>query len=142
MSQHDEMPSDLRMERAAYERLKTLESVGQKHVLASGATRSERAPSFHLVPVDGLVRTAHRFQLGAEKHGEGNWALCLKDEESAYAFANEAFNHAVVHLFKMRSGNDPEDDHLGSLGWTQAVLCHIEARFGKPWTSLKRGGEK
>jgi hypothetical protein len=111
---------------------------GEKLILPGGATRSEKAPPFHLVPGDGLRRTALRFGLGAEKHGINNWKLCLETEENARAFADEAYNHMIVHTVKMNSGNFPDDDHLGAIGWCVFVLSYIEAKYCKPWTDLQR----
>jgi hypothetical protein len=109
------------------------------HILPGGATRSEKAPRYDLIPIEGLERIAERFSLGAEKHGEGNWKQSLATESNAYAFCKEAFNHAIHHANKMVSGIDPEDDHLGAIGWFVVVTAHVEEKFGKKWTHLSRG---
>ena len=109
-----------------------------KHVVAGGSTRSEKAPGYHLVPSAGLRRTAKRFDLGAERHGPFNWMKSLENEKDARAFCEEAFNHGMEHMLKMQMGLDPQDDHLGAVGWMQSVLSYVEEKFGKPWTLLDR----
>ena len=116
--------------------LKNSRLFGGKYAVAHGATRSERAPAYHLVPGYGLRRVAERFKLGADKHGEGNWRLALVDETSAHAFASEAYNHMIEHARKMAQGLESDDDHLGAIGWAVEVLATIEHQFGKRWTEL------
>lgn len=107
------------------------------HTLPGGGTRSEKAPPYHLTPTAGYRRTALRFGLGAEKHGANNWLKSLTTEEDAAAWCAECFNHMLEHIRKMHAGIDPEDDHLGAIGWAQTVLCFVEEVYGKPWTHLK-----
>ena len=108
-----------------------------KYALPGGATRSEQAPAYHLVPPDGLRRIAQRFALGAKKHGEYNWERSIIKEEDAAAFAKEAYNHMLEHTMKMIGGRHVSDDHLAAIGWAVVVLAQIEAIHGKPWTQLK-----
>jgi hypothetical protein len=110
----------------------------KKYKLAGGTTRSEKAPAYHLVPPAGPRRTALRFGLGAEIHGAYNWLKSLSDETNARAFAEEAFNHMQEHMNRMAACVDPQDDHLGAIGWAQAALAHVEEVFGKPWTELDK----
>lgn len=106
------------------------------HVVSGGGTRSESAPPFHLVPRAGIRRTALRFGLGAEKHGDYNWLESCDCEEDAAEWANEAYNHMMEHALKMSQQIEMEDDHLGAIGWAQSVLCYLEERYNKPWTQL------
>lgn len=106
------------------------------HTVQGGGTRSEKAPPFHLVPREGFRRTAQRFGLGAEHHGPWNWMQSIQTEEDAYAWCVEAYNHMMEHALKMVSGDCPDDDHLGAIGWAQSVLAHCEAKYKKLWTSL------
>lgn len=110
--------------------------VKKLHKVSGGGTRSEKAPPFHIVPGDGHRRTAQRFGLGAQIHGENNWKNSIKNEKDAAAWAKEAYNHMQEHMLKMASGDFPDDDHIGAIGWGVEVLAHIEARFKKLWTSL------
>lgn len=107
----------------------------KKHVVA-GATRSEQAPSFHLIPSAGLIRIAQRFALGAQLHGADSWKAAITNEHDALLWAQEAYNHMHLHMLKMASGDHPDDDHLGAIGWAVTVLAHIEAKYRKLWTSL------
>lgn len=104
--------------------------------LPGGGTRSEKQPPYHLVPPEGAERTALRFGLGAEKHGAFNWMQSIQSEADALSWAREAYNHMISHAQKMAAGTHPDDDHLGAIGWAQSVLCHIEAKYKKLWTSL------
>lgn len=106
------------------------------HSLPGGGTRSEKAPAYHLVPGEGLRRTALRFALGAEKHGPEQWKKSVQNEHDAKLWAQECFNHMQEHALKMVSGDFPDDDHLGAIGWAQSVLCYIEATYSKLWTDL------
>jgi hypothetical protein len=104
--------------------------------LPGGATRSEKAPPYHLVSPFALRRIAERFALGAVKHGERNWERSIQTESDAARFAQEAYNHMQEHMYKMLAKSDPEDDHLAAIGWAVVVLSQIEQTFGKPWTTL------
>jgi hypothetical protein len=108
----------------------------RKHTLPGGATRSEQAPSYHLIPAAGLHRIAVRYALGAETHGEGNWLLSVSTREDARVFVREAYNHAFKHLIRMNDGIDPEDDHLGAIGWYVCAVAEVERRFGCRWREL------
>ena len=110
-------------------------------VLPGGATRSEEAPRYDLVPREGIRRIALRYALGAKKHGEGNWKLSVQNEENAREFCIAAYNHMLEHAQKMANGEDPEDDHLGAIGWAVTVLAHCEEKFGKRWTQLNLDSE-
>jgi hypothetical protein len=107
-----------------------------KYALPGGGTRSEKAPPYHLVPREGLRRTAKRFGFGAEKHGEWNWLKSTETRELAAGWATEAYNHMMEHAMKMAAGLDPDDDHLGAIGWAQTVLCFIEEKYQCKWTDL------
>jgi dATP/dGTP diphosphohydrolase len=102
----------------------------EKYALPGGTTRTTRPAAFHLVPGAGLRRIAERFRLGAEVHGLNNWMAALETEHTAREFAFDAYNHMVEHAFKMIDGDDPEDDHLGAIGWAVAVLATAEEKFG------------
>ena len=99
--------------------------------LPGGTTRSEKAPPFHLMPVEGLRRIALRFGLGAETHGEDNWQKALETEEGRSAFVRSCYDHMQQHLLKLSAGEEPEDDHLAAVGWSVFVLAFLEARHGR-----------
>jgi hypothetical protein len=110
--------------------------MSEKHKLPGGATRSEEAPAYHLIPVDGVRRIARRFGMGAKVHGAENWKRSLGTEANAAAFCREAYNHMIEHAFRMASGSCPDDDHLGAIGWAVAAIAFAEAKFGKRWTEM------
>lgn len=105
-----------------------------KYELPGGATRSEQALPYHLIPTTGLRRIAERFALGAAKHGERNWELSLESKEDAHALAVEAYNHLQEHLLLMLDGT--EDDHLGAIGWAVCILSAVEKQYNCRWTDL------
>ena len=113
-------------------------SAEKKVTLSGGGTRSAGAAPLHLVPREGFIRTAQRFGLGAEKHGAENWRRSIRNEEDALAWARMAYDHMMEHALRMATGDFPDDDHLGAIGWAQSVLCHIEEKYKKLWTSLAR----
>lgn len=111
--------------------------------VTKGATRSEIAPAWHLVPPAGPRRVAIRYGLGAEVHGAWNWQNAAANEQSARAWCEQVYDHMIEHMAKMVSGVDPEDDHLGAIGWAVTQLCWFEDRFGCRWTHIGwRGKEK
>jgi hypothetical protein len=105
--------------------------------LPGGARRSHRAPSYHLLPKAGAVRIALRFELGALHYGDFNWLSSLDTEENAREFARDAYNHMIGHALAMADGSEPDDDHLGAIGWAVYALAEVERKFGKPWTELE-----
>lgn len=110
-----------------------------KHIVDGGSTRSEKAPTYHLNPGHGYRRASIRFGLGAEIHGEGNWVRSIgAGEKECRAFCVEANNHMVEHIRKMNLHEDPDDDHLGAIGWAVEVLAFAEAHWGKRWTEIGR----
>lgn len=110
-------------------------------ILPGGTTRSEAAPRYDLVPSTGPRRIAKRFNLGAEKHGENNWKLSIQKEADAFIFCREAYNHMVEHQAKMIAMEEPDEDHLGAIGWAVTVIMHVEWLYGKPWMTLSRGND-
>ena len=107
------------------------------HTVSGGGTRSEKAPPYNLLTFDGVRRTALRFGLGAEKHGADNWKRSCETEPHAFAWCVEAFNHMQEHARKMVLGLEPEDDHIGAIGWAVEILAYCEQKYGKRWTELK-----
>lgn len=106
--------------------------------LPGGATRSEEAPSYHLIPVDGTKRVAQRWALGAKKHGAHNWKRSLDTKEHAAAFCIEAYNHMQEHLSKLISRADLSDDHLGAVGWGVGAIAEAERIYGRDfWTEAQ-----
>jgi hypothetical protein len=116
--------------------LRGVEDPSPLHQIPGGATRSEKAPDYDIVPMDGFKRTAQRFGYGAKTHGRDNWKLSLDTREHAQAFCREAYNHGMEHMLRMGSGYAPEDDHIGAIGFMVTVLAYAENKFGCRWTEL------
>lgn len=125
---------------AEYHRLRAGElrkhSNENKVTLGGGGTRSAGCPPYHLVPLDGLERTAKRFALGAEKHGAFNWLQSVQTRQDAFIWCQEALNHMQAHLSKLQKG-DTSDDHLGAIGWAQSVIAYVEATYHCNWWELQ-----
>lgn len=136
---------DVTDHRAAGTHVGTLPGV-RLETLPGGGTRSERAPGHHLVPREGIIRTARRFDLGAAIHGPDNWKKSCYDEASAREWCIAAYNHMMEHALKMSPSSEDEmigeeasvDDHLGAIGWAVCVIAYCEARFQKRWKDLAR----
>jgi len=112
-----------------------------KFQLEGGSTRSEKAPPYHLVPREGLVRIAARFGLGADRHGEGNWQKSIHESESsARAFCLEAYNHMMEHALKLVPEWNviPHDDDLAAIGWAVCAIAYAESYWRKPWMGMER----
>ena len=107
-----------------------------KFYLPGGATRSERAPRYDLVPHELSRRVAARYAMGAMKHGEQNWKNSLTTEADARTFCLEALNHMQEHLFKLTHQLDLGDDHLGAIGWGVSAIVYAEALFDKSMWEL------
>jgi hypothetical protein len=91
----------------------------------NGAKRSDVKPMYCLIPEAGLRRTAIAFTEGHLKYSESltdiNWK---KGDE---AFAAEAFNHVVAHLWDWYSGKTDED-HGGHAAAGINMLLDFEER--------------
>lgn len=91
-------------------------------VAPSGAKSSERQPRYDLVPAAALRRVVRRFELGAEKHGEGNWKKGIDDP----AWLLDRVNHAITHLYKVaeeiKAGYRDKDDNAAAVAWAGLIL--------------------
>ena len=101
-----------------------------KYKLPGGATRSERAPDYSLIPVAGMECIVRRFELGRDTHGSWQWMKSLDTLENAQNFSLEAINHLYVHLASMLTDGTEKDDHLGAVGWAVCVLAYARAVYG------------
>lgn len=102
----------------------------EKRVFKSGTT-STKQPRLSLIPHQGLVNAAKRFELGLELHGNKAWnALstnreALKDEE----WLVERCSHVIEHCYRLieflTHRRDSIQDALGDAGavaWGGLVL--------------------
>ena len=94
----------------------------EKLVTASGATRSNKAPRYDLIPLEGLRRLAERYGLGARNHGENNWKKGLHDPQ----FIEQCFNHMIEHAYLYKLSGNATDDNLAAVAWGAFALMEIE----------------
>jgi hypothetical protein len=97
-----------------------------KVIFQSGASRTERRPTYDFIPTVVLQALAERFELGVAQHGEANYRQGLHDRE----YYRQVFNHLLHHLLLWRDG-DTSDDHLQSAIWNCSTLVEFE-RLGAP----------
>jgi protein-arginine kinase activator protein McsA len=78
--------------------VKVLNTSPQPHTFKSGATSSEKLPSYHLLPFEDFApRLAARYQLGLDKgYGLDNWRTGLTDDE----FVVDRLNHGIQHMHR------------------------------------------
>jgi hypothetical protein len=116
----------------------TKEGEETKDTLGGGATRTKSPYRFDLIPANTDKRTALRFGLGAQKHGEGNW------QQGDYTFVVSCVNHLRTHLNTMVIQEDNvKDDNIGAMLWNIHVIGWYEenkpAEFAKAMAYLHRG---
>ena len=87
-----------------------------------GAVRSSRSPRFDLIPRQGLVRLAHRYELGLKKYSRDNWRKGLSNEE----WLDQLKCHMADHMSKYLSNYDVKDDHLAAICWGAFALIEAE----------------
>lgn len=92
---------------------------GDRQVYTSGAQRddSEGKGRYDLLPIQGLMRLARHYELGAKKYSDRNWEKGMPI--SRYVDA------AMRHLIKYIDGWDDED-HLASVIFNLAAIMHHE----------------
>lgn len=82
-----------------------------------------------MIPIEGLIRAANRFELGIEKHGQRAWNSLsenriepLRDKE----WLVERCSHGIGHLYnlieRIMTGNYDGDDDAGAVAWCGLVL--------------------
>lgn len=96
-----------------------------KVVFKSGASRSESALMYHLVPSHGFRRLARRFTDGAVKHGKNNWRAGLTEPE----FIEQAIDHLQEHFQRFLEGNAGDDD-LAAMAWGCFALMEVQRVAG------------
>jgi hypothetical protein len=115
----------------AYWRAEKMEKQTQeeKRIFPSGTT-STRKPRFELLPKEGLIRAARRFELGLEMHGDRSWNA-LSNNQSALEdkeWLIERCSHGIQHLYNLidkLSGKTPlgGDDDAAAVAWCGLVLA-------------------
>lgn len=77
-----------------------------------GATRTEKAERYDLVPPEAVDAIARRIGLGVAKHGENNW------KSGGVAFIKATFNHMLAHISSLRKLNLGDQD-------LDAIICNV-----------------
>ena len=91
-----------------------------KEVFEGGATRSELALRYDLVPRAAVEGIARRLTLGVEKHGEWNW------KNGGPAFVKSTKNHLMKHVLNYLETGEPAD--LDAIGANYALLADFRER--------------
>lgn len=91
-----------------------------KTAYEGGATRTEKAERYDLVPPEAIDAIARRMGLGVPKHGENNW------RGGGVAFIKATINHLYAHLSALLKG-DATDNHLDAVTCNSAFLCWFKA---------------
>lgn len=88
----------------------------------SGAKRSGLSTRFDLLPYNGMVRVAQRYELGLTKYTRDNWKKGLKDP----VFIDQLKCHIADHMLKYFYDVEPDDDHLAAIVWGALTLMEAE----------------
>ena len=91
-----------------------------KETFEGGATRSELAIRYDLVPRAAIEGIARRLTLGVEKHGETNW------KGGGPAFVKATKNHLMKHVLLYLESGEPEE--LDAIGANYALLADFRER--------------
>lgn len=95
-------------------------------------TTSSVKPRFELIPYEGLVGLADRFDLGEQKHAPKAWnALSdqagLEDKDWIRCRVAHVIHHAYQYLLKMEGIIEEDgDDDASAISW--GGMCLFEAK--------------
>lgn len=81
----------------------------------SGATRRSGTTCYSLVPKEGLDAIADRFTYGAPIHGKWNWTQDMP--------IDIIIDHAVAHLYHLKSSKTDIWGDIGAIGWSACALA-------------------
>lgn len=91
-------------------------------IVVGGATTSKK-PLFHLLPSEGLIRVADRFELGLVKHSKDNWRKGIHEKEFALARLDHVIGHALRLIDKIEGRKEADgDDDAAAITWGGLVL--------------------
>lgn len=104
----------------------------EKHRFASGATSSQQVTRYDLCFFPFFTRVAGVFEYGATKHGDVNYQKCISVDNDGIRtldvrFVRDRFNHGFKHLLNLKTGQEPERDNIGAVGWALSMLAWVES---------------
>jgi hypothetical protein len=94
----------------------------ESHSFESGATRSEVASAYDLVPPEAMQRFAARYGMGAEKYGILNYLKGINDP----AFVRQLISHMEAHLHDYKVNGSSVEDNLAAIMWGASTLMVVE----------------
>lgn len=96
-----------------------IQDSGDRQVYNSGAQRdnAEGKGRYDLIPMQGLMRLARHYELGARKYTDRNWEQGMP--------ISRYVDSAMRHLVKYIDGWDDED-HLASVIFNVMAIMHHE----------------
>ena len=99
----------------------SLPDSGARREFSTGSVRDAEGGKgrWDLLPFEGLMRVARRFEAGGTKYGDRNW----EKGQPVSVMADSA----ARHLFKFLAGQSDED-HLGAALWNLLCAATIEER--------------
>lgn len=106
-----------------------------KQTFKSGATSSEKVPSYNLLPINFLDRVASRGDLGAVKHGKFNYRKGLHDKDFILDRLNHAIKHIRIAQDLIESDLGFEDDDLGGAAFN--IMMAMEYQVANDITQEK-----
>src|SRR5690554_6777622 len=94
----------------------------------SGATRGDSTGKgrFDLIPPEGLIRLAKRYEYGAVRYGDQNWKKGIP--------VSSLVDSVMRHLCQYMAG-DQSEDHLAACSWNLFALMYKDEKSKK-----KNGG--
>ena len=108
-------------------------------VFGQGATRTAGCPSFSLIPIEGLVAIARRFELGVPLHSPWSVPDAQRPPNWQQGMPVDVIiDHAIHHLMLLKDGIYEDDlsstaadtcpsDHIGAVGWAACALAWTAA---------------
>jgi hypothetical protein len=88
-----------------------------------GATRSELAERYDLIPKAAMDALARRLALGAKGHGENNW------RGGGPGFRKATIAHLMKHLVNYMENGNADDANTDAIICNAAFLCHFECEY-------------
>lgn len=118
---------------------KTTKELEDKRNFKSGVT-STKQPRLSLIPHNGLVNAAVRFELGLERHGAKAWNNLSTNQEALddKEWLIERCSHAIEHLYRLIDNLKRPDidrnterglEDSGAVAWCGLVIGEAFKRY-------------